>query len=360
MKMWVWAAALALLPMAGARAQEPLDEGVVVSELVVKPATPGPAWWRVADADSAVYILVVPGVSVTDQPWDRTVLERRMQGANVFIIPFQLSLADPRSIAGMGAVIAQTPKMFLGPKPRLQKKDPNRPAQLEDSLTPEVRDRFVAMRTRLGQPAERYSALSPLRAAGALERDYRASFKLTGGGDMFESAGEMRRIEALAKRNKVKVEAAWKIVIPPVNLKVGATDEPTFDKQVACLDAAITRIQARAQAERDTYLAWSQGDVRPLLKPVRFARDPGCVGASRSLGADGSNPALRRMEETFVADQAKALERALKMPGRSVAVLEPLSPLGNVELGLLGRRGVLERMRAKGYQITAPDVLGED
>src|SRR4051812_49327535 len=106
MKRWMWAAALALLPAAG-RAQEPLDEGAVVSELVVRPATPGPAWWRVSDADSAVYILIVPNVSVTDRPWDKTVLERRMNGANVFILPFELSLADPRSIAGMGAALAQ-------------------------------------------------------------------------------------------------------------------------------------------------------------------------------------------------------------------------------------------------------------
>jgi hypothetical protein len=359
-KQIVWAATAALCLVGGASAQG-LDEGTVVSGLVVRPGTPGPAWWRVSDADSAVYILILPNVSVTDRPWDRSVLERRVQGANVFILPFELSLADPRSIAGMGAVLAQTPKAFFGPKPKLQKKDPSRPPLLEDALTPDVRARFVALRTQIGQPAERYAAMSPLRAAGMLEHDYRASLKLTGGGDMFESAGEMRRIEAFAKRNKVRIEAAWKIVIPPVKLKIGATDEPAYDKQIACLDAAMTRIQARAQAERAAYLAWSEGDVRPLLKPIGFARDPGCVGASRSLSADtSSSPALRKAEENFVADQAKALERALKMPGRSVAVLEPLSPLGNVELGLLGKRGVLERMRAKGYEITAPNVLTDN
>jgi hypothetical protein len=77
--------------------------------------------------------------------------------------------------------------------------------------------------------------------------------------------------------------------------------------------------------------------------------------------SSGENAAIRKAEESFVADETAALERALKKPGRSVAVLEPLSPLGHAELGLLGTRGVLERMRAKGYEITAPDVLsGED
>ena len=62
-----------------------------------------------------------------------------------------------------------------------------------------------------------------------------------------------------------------------MKLKVGATNEPTFEKQVACLDAAITRLQVRAEAERAAYLAWSEGDVRPLLIPRNLNREPGCA-----------------------------------------------------------------------------------
>jgi hypothetical protein len=314
----------------------------------------------VSDQDSAVYILVLPSVNVTDRPWDKTVLVRRMQGANVFITPFELSLGDPRSIAGMGAALAQSPKLLIGPKPKMQPKDPSRPAQLEDALTPAVRDRFVGLRTQIGQPAERYAALSPLRAANLLERDYRAAQKLGPGGDVFSGGASIREIEAMAKRNKVKVEAAWKLTIPAMNLKTSATDEPTFARQIECLDLAMTRMQARAKAERFTYLAWAEGDVRPMLHPVRMPPEKGCQGASRSIGVSNDNPALKKAEETFVADQARALERALSKPGRSVAVLEPLSPLGNVELGLLGKRGVLERLRAKGYEVTPPNGLEEE
>lgn len=358
------AAALASLPLTAAAAQEaappaPPLEGTVVSELVVRPDNPGPAWWRVSDDDSAVYILVLPSVTVTDRPWDKTVLERRLKGANVFITPFELSLGDPRSIAGMGAMLAQSPKLLVGPKPKMQPKDPSRPAQLEEALTPAVRDRFVALRKEIGQPAERYAALSPLRAGSLLERDYRLANKLGAGGDMFSGGAAIREIEAMAKRNKVKVEAAWKLTIPPMNFKTGATDEPTFARQVECLDLAMSRMQAKAKAERATYLAWAEGDVRPMLHPAKFVPDRGCQGASRSIGVSNDNPALLKAEETFVADQAKALEKALAKPGRSVAVLEPLSPLGNVELGLLGKRGVLERLRAKGYEIAAPDVLSD-
>jgi hypothetical protein len=356
MKRLMISAALALL--AGtAWGQEPLDEGVVVSELVVRPATTGPAWWRVSDEDSAVYVLIVPGVSVSDRPWDKTVVERRMRGANVFIVPFQLSLANPRSIVGMGAVIAQTPKLLIAPKPKALKKDPNRPA-LEETLPGPLRTRFVALRTEMSQPAERYAALSPLEAARLMERDYRAHLKITGAGDDLGGAS-VRRIEDIAKREKVKVEAAWKLVIPPVKLKVGKTDEAPLDKQVSCLDGALTRLQARGQADRHAYIAWSEGDVRPLLRRPNWPVEPGCTMPTMSLST-GDSPAMRKVEESFVADEVAAIERALKKPGRSLAVLEPLSPLGNAELGMLGRRGVLERLRAKGYEITAPDGLGDD
>jgi hypothetical protein len=129
---------------------------------------------------------------------------------------------------------------------------------------------------------------------------------------------------------------------------------------VECLDGALIRLQARAQADRKAYLDWSQGDVRPLLRRRTWPDEKGCTLPGMSVSS-GENAAIRKAEESFVADETAALERALKKPGRSVAVLEPLSPLGHAELGLLGTRGVLERMRAKGYEITAPDVLsGED
>jgi hypothetical protein len=356
MKRLMVSAALALL--AGtAWAQEPLDEGTVVSELVVRPATPGPAWWRIADADSAVYVMIAPTISVAGQPWDSSVLERRMAGANVFILPHALDIADVRSIAGMGAALVQAPGLLLGPRPKVQKKG-GQAISLEASLPPDLRDRFVALRTRIGQPEERYAAMKPWRAAAALERDYRAYMKLTSGDEFFGGV-VIKDIEATAKKNKVKVEAAWKIVIPPVKLHFSATDEPTFEKSLACLDAGMTRLVSRAERDRAAYMAWREGDVRPLLQRDRLPMDSGCSGPSRSVSVN-NKAVLAKAAESFVADQAIAIERALKKPGRSVAVLDPLSPLGDPELGMLGRRGVLERLRAKGYTITAPDVLGEE
>ena len=69
----------------GTAAAAPIEdpEATVVEALVVQAVEPGPAWWRVSDGDSIVYILgapespMPPGVR-----WDKRTVERRLTGAN--------------------------------------------------------------------------------------------------------------------------------------------------------------------------------------------------------------------------------------------------------------------------------------
>src|SRR3954466_9085868 len=75
------------LTPAGPAAADP--DAVLVEELVVTALEPGPAWWRVKDADTTVYVLGVPSIAPKHMAWDRTVFERRLMGANQVILPFQ-------------------------------------------------------------------------------------------------------------------------------------------------------------------------------------------------------------------------------------------------------------------------------
>ncbi len=358
MKLAIAGLAAAAALAAPAAAQAP--DSVLIEELVVVAPVPGPAWWRVSDQDSEVYVMVAPSVAIAGHAWDRGALEKRMKGANVFILPAALSVADLRSAPGMAGMIAQTPKLLFMRKPKFQAKDP-RP--LEDEMPAPLRARFVALRERAGQPADRYAHLAPWQAAGALERDYRAHLKLTQS-DMLSAGGiVVREFADLAKRNAVRTEVAYKITIPAVKLKFQTNDEPPAEVVWTCLDAALTRMTQRAERERAVYLAWASGDVRPLLNPPPPAPvDPKCAGPGKSAGYhENTNVGgpITRMEEAFVRDQAAAVERALAKPGRSVAVLEALSPLGRAEMGMLGRKGVLARLRARGFDVDGPAEIDE-
>ncbi|MGZ3377139.1 MAG: hypothetical protein ACXU8S_11130, partial [Phenylobacterium sp.] len=50
--------ATAAPPSSGGPVADP--EGAIVSELVVQAKEPGPAWWKVSDKDTTVYILGLP------------------------------------------------------------------------------------------------------------------------------------------------------------------------------------------------------------------------------------------------------------------------------------------------------------
>ncbi|HEV7386019.1 MAG TPA: hypothetical protein VGN89_14150, partial [Phenylobacterium sp.] len=64
-------------------------DGVLVEELVVTGRLPGPAWWTVSDGDSTVYVLGAPSLAPKRMAWDRAIFERRLDGANEVILPFQ-------------------------------------------------------------------------------------------------------------------------------------------------------------------------------------------------------------------------------------------------------------------------------
>jgi len=51
-------------------------EANVVDALVISARQPGPAWWRVSDGDTTIYILGAPQSLPKGMAWDRSVLER--------------------------------------------------------------------------------------------------------------------------------------------------------------------------------------------------------------------------------------------------------------------------------------------
>ena len=87
--LWVGLAALGLAgPVAGQAPPPTLadPEGNVVEELVVVARVVGPAWWRVSDDDTTVYILALPdSLLPRDLKWDQTGLNRRLKGSNALI-----------------------------------------------------------------------------------------------------------------------------------------------------------------------------------------------------------------------------------------------------------------------------------
>lgn len=296
MRMLTALLATALILAGPALAQVDDPEATVVEELIVRPLQPGPAWWVVSDADSAVHILGAPPAVTQKLVWDRTALRRRLEGANGLITPPDIRFGFPK--------VAN--------------------AHLETLLPPELRRRFARARDKLGQGPEQYDGLTPIAVAFIVLSE-------------FQNAGVLSEDFLYDEVKDAALEKRVRHVLtyadfPPVR----ARDKGA---ETACLEGVLDQIDAGVGRPRAVAEAWARGDLTTALAAER-AYDR-CV-----LALDGGADFVRRMQQM----EADAIAKALEQPGHSVAIL-PLRPL-------VASGGVLERLKARGFTVSTPAQAG--
>ena len=297
---------------AGSQTRSGLEDpdATLVEELVVVAKVRGPAWWRVEDADSTVWILAMPeGRLPPGVTWDRSVLDKRMKGANRLLQGDRVSLS---------AKLRDVPAL-LSARKRVRQKAP-----LEETLPPALRTRFVAARERLGKPAGRYDDWQPLVAGLMLLGDSREGKGWTEPHDI---------VRAAARKAKVPVWDGPKYPLMPLvaGLKGGLDPQA----QLACLDGALDDVEAGTPAWRRAGQAWARGDTPVALQAPRASN--ACL-----LAINGGSQMWRNM----VRDDAAEIAAELKKPGHSVAIVG-LRPL-------LAEDGVIEQLEARGLRVIGP------
>ena len=314
------AIALASSLVTGARADD-FDEPAVVESIVVKGHLPGPAWWRVSDADSTVHILVIPETAPADLTWDTGVLDARMKRAGRLIMPAEVTVG-----------LTQIPKLFRTYKGELVDK-----TDLEPSLPEPLRRRFVAARTANGMSAGQFSRLRPAYAAERLERQLRSRRGIVAGKVAATVSATASR-HGVAKTKPVVKFKPERVTWTALDLAAG------LQRERDCLDQTLRTMLPIAQAQRQSALDWAAGDVRPLLALPRLSHRSSC-----------DNDLLARVDRThrpeLLEGQIKAIEAALKVPGETIAVVRPGL--------LLSEDGVLLTLKARGYEIRTPASIDE-
>lgn len=302
--------AMAQVPLTAIAAPGPLDDpdATLVDELVVHGRLPGPAWWRVSDADTTVYVLGVPSLAPKRMEWDRSIFERRLEGANVVVLPF----VNVR--AKVGGSIGTAFNLM-----RLKAGGP-----FEERLDAGTRARFVAVRTRLGQDAKHYGTNNPLAAGVQLAIDYRDRSQLT-------NMDPAKLVRLLAQRKGVKVLEKSYDLGPQLG---GIIRTPAGTGRL-CFDEVLAQAEAGPGVTLAAAKAWAEGDVEGALQNERtYERCLAVIAGGRSY------------DERTKADEVAAIAGALKTPGHAI-VLVPLRPL-------LAQNGVLERLRAQGFTVKTP------
>jgi uncharacterized protein YbaP (TraB family) len=304
------APAVAQAPAVALATAPPLDDpdANLVEELVVRGRLPGPAWWRVTDADTTVYILGVPSLAPKRMQWDRVIFDRRLTGANQVILPFVNVRA--KAAGSLGTAFNLVRLRTGGP--------------FENRLDPATRARFVAVRTQLGHDARHYPTSNPLAAGVQLAIDYRDGHELT-------NMDPAKLVRYLAQQQGVRVIEKSYDLGPQLG---GILRTPASVGRI-CFDEVLNQAEAGPGVTRAAAAAWAAGDVEGALANERtYERCLATITGGRSY------------DERTKADTANAIAAALKQPGHAIALV-PLRPL-------LAQNGVLERLRAQGFTVKTP------
>lgn len=286
----------------------PDPDSVLVEELVVVARDRGPAWWTVSNGANTVYVLGAPSLAPKRTPWDTITLDRRLKGASQVILPFQEVKVH---VAGS-----------LGAAWNLMRLRTAKP--FEDSLDPATRARFAAAREKIGQPAGRYKTNNALAAGLLLAGDYRDHANLT-------NADTAKVVKVYAQMAKVPVVRRSYDIGP----LMGAIIRTPKSAARACLDAVLEQVEAGPGVTVTAAKAWAEGDTPGALENERTYER--CISMV---------PGAQAFDARTKADQVAAIEQALKTPGHAIAVVQ-LRPL-------LAQGGVLDQLRAKGYQVKTP------
>jgi hypothetical protein len=287
-----------------------------LSELVVIAHPPGPAMWRITRGDSSVIILG----AVTPVPhrlvWDQRQVDAALTGANVLLSPPKPDLG-PAQILGL--ITTQIWKVRQG-------------QDLEKSLPPALRARFVDARTRAYAKPDRYAHWKPALAGFLLLSDFRRHVGLS-------EAKPASTVQHSADEKHVRQEAlgAYRM-----SLLLQIAGRLTPEGQLACLSDALDELDFEAAHPQDIDDDWARGDIRAVAARYRGSAVQKCL-----LRAPGAR-------EIIDQEMGKAVDRlwdALQKPGKSVAVIDLA--------WMLPQGGVLDRLKAKGAMVGAPAALAE-
>ena len=293
----------------------PVDsQANLVEELIVNAPLPGPAGWKVPDADTTAYVMGMPAFVPEKLDFDDSVLRRRLDGANVLIIGQQPEFR----VLSMLALIPGRGKPFLMDRP------------MRETLPPELRARLERQLVAQKKPLNDFDDIKPALAGFIIAEGRGGNVSMT-----LDALTD--RVRDLAKSKDLKVSPRIKKLsdYDLIGMVKSLADAPP-PLQELCLDAGLRQAENGLASVHETADQWAQGQVREVVSADR--------GFQRCLA---STPWIARQFREGQDDAVTAITSALKKPGKAVAIIELRA--------LLSTDGVLDRLRAKGFTVTAPE-----
>jgi uncharacterized protein YbaP (TraB family) len=289
----------------------------VMDDLVVTGERPGPGMWHVHRGTAQVWILGSMSPLPKGITWRSKQVEQVLESTNEVLVqkPFEIGIARILWLL----ITERSVLMLTGGK------------RLKDALPAELHARFAIQRAKYTHDPNKWERFRPLIAAAFLQQ---AAFHQVGLSTRVDLGAAMR---TLAKKHHVHVDEIKIAGVSDV-MEALKTLPPTTEN--ACVAASLVTVESDLPRLVDRAQAWASGNVERIEK----LREPAEVDACRAAldAGVGAAELIARMRRTWLS----TIEAHLQKGGVTVAVM-------NIDM-LLEPGGVLDQLRAKGYDVDAP------
>ncbi|WP_024889814.1 TraB/GumN family protein [Luteimonas huabeiensis] len=310
----------------GGAAAAPL---VDLETLVVAGEQPGPGLWQVRRGEHVLWVLG------TVEPLPRRMrwMSARVEG----LVARSQELIEPPSFK-VDADVGLLRGLTLVPALLRARRNPGG-RTLAEVLPPETHARWEPLKARYLGDGDGVERWRPIFAAQAL---YEAAIRRSGMtlddsvGRVLARAARRHRVRRTPTQVELRVDAPRQALreLAAVDLDDGA-----------CFERTLQRIETDLEGMRARANAWALGDVAYLQRARYDDQYRACLRAVTSH-ALGRRLGLDELNARAIEAWLQAAEAALAANASTVSSL-PMSLL-------LGERGMLERLRARGYEIVPP------
>lgn len=305
---------LACCALAAAWAAEP---PAVLEDVVVVGERTGPGMWRVHHGGADVWILGSLSPLPKGITWRSKELERVLDGTRQVLVPKPFEIGIARVL---WLLLTERDLLMVGGG-----------RKLHDVMPPALYARFSIQRAKYTDDAHKWERYRPIIAAAFLQQE------------AFHRAGLSTRIDLgaavrmLAKKHHVSIEelklAGVHDALDALKTMPPATESACVDASLVTVEKGLPRLVERAQA-------WADGNVERIAALGEPAEVDACR-AALDQGA-GASELIAMVRRTWL----DAIDKALRGGGVTVAVV-------NMDM-LLEKGGLLDELRAKGYDIDVP------
>jgi uncharacterized protein YbaP (TraB family) len=288
-----------------------------LDEIVVTAERAGPGMWRVHRGDANVWILGSISPLPRDITWRSKQVESVLERTSQVLVQKPIEISIPRIL---WMLIADRKYLMVGGGKKLK-----------DVLPLDLHARFATQRRKVTDDENKWERYRPIIAAAFLQQ---AAFHQVNLSMRLDLGAALR---TLAEKHGVRIEEV-KVAGASDMLEALKTMPPATER--ACVEASLSTVETGLPRLVERAQAWANGNVEKIENTPELQQVDACRNALDA--GKGASDVIGRIRLTWLEN----IEKYLRSAGTTIAVV-------NLDL-LLERGGLLDQLRAKGYEIDAP------